>query len=164
MPHIQDKNCQALDCIALSQVIDEVKRVFQNPEHHIQKSTLRFRVARQAIRQCSTRAASHAGRHDCLNSKKILVGCRQSYEVVAHQKAQDLPAAIAACPADHQHAAQYIEYIVGRRSGINEYLAGFQIPRWGSVKNVKKDVMRFGTASHLARMDGKRVTRNPRFR
>lgn len=162
VPYVQNKHSQALDCRTLSQAIDQVKSILQYAEHHVQKSSLGFRVARQSVGECPPRAASYARWHYSFDGKKIFVGRGKAHEIVTNQKTQDLPSPIAPCAADHQHASQYIEYIVRRRSSIDERLTRGQIPSWGFVKYAKKDILCFGLVGHIARMDAWCVARNPK--
>ncbi len=146
VPYVQNKHSQALDCRTLSQAIDQVKSILQYAEHHVQKSSLGFRVARQSVGECPPRAASYARWHYSFDGKKIFVGRGKAHEIVTNQKTQDLPSPIAPCAADHQHATQYIEYIVRRRSSIDERLTRGQIPFVGlrQIRQGRHPVLRAG--------------------
>ncbi len=89
-----------------------------------------------------------------------MVGRGQANEIVAYEETQDLPSAVAAGPADHQHAGLDVVDVLSRRPGVQQHLSGVEIPHGRPVEHIEEHVVGRRCMIHAARMDGNARTRN----
>lgn len=160
MPVTQVKNeySQSLHGRALAEVVNQIEGILEHPEHHVHECTLRIGIVGQARRKSSPGPARNTRWHYRLYRKKIVVCSGQSDEIVAHQKAQYLPASISAGSTHHQHAVQYVEDMVSCFARVDQPVTGVQAARWRIIENIEENILTGLLAAHGQRMDVRCVT------